>query len=587
MSEPDVLTDKTNGTASRRFFREWEFAALGLLVLGVYFTRLTSLAVCGEESRWANAAREMIATGDWVLPRQQGALFAERPPLGSWAMALVGLVRGEVDLVAVRLPSVLAILLLTWLIHAYVRSWATRFAALAAASAFATSAQVMQLGRLGESEALFTLFVGGSLLVWHAGYLQGRSKALVWSAGYGLAALGALTKGLQAPVYFVAATGVFLLLRRDWRWMISGGHALGLAVFVGIVGAWLVPFAQDAWHALDDVWTGLAQDRFSLNGLLVHVAEYPFETMGCMLPWSLLLLALVTPNVRRSIARGRPQVLFVAVALAVTYPTVWFAAGARGRYFMPLYPCLAVVIGLIAERCAAAGAPRAEVAHWRRFVRGLAAAALLGGGLLAIVNWAPSLTWDEARQPTVFLVAWLVLTTLGAGGMFIAAQRHGGWHAPVAVLSIAALVGLAFAGATLNVRIRGGNDLSPAIAEIKQQLPVEGELVSLGRVYHRFAYSYDSPIPQVSWPMTADDLPEDVTYFCFDHRPGDTLEDRAGNDDRLGAHTPGVLPFAWEKIAEVPCDPVKRDEAHRSVVIGRVRRAERMADDAASRPALR
>ncbi len=34
----------------------------------------------------------------------------------------------------------------------------------------------MQLGRLGESEALFTLFVGGSLLVWHAGYLQGARK---------------------------------------------------------------------------------------------------------------------------------------------------------------------------------------------------------------------------------------------------------------------------------------------------------------------------------------------------------------------------------------------------------------------------
>ncbi len=176
MSEPGFLTDKTNKAASPRFLREWELVALGLLVLGVYFSRLTALAICGEESRWANAAREMIATGDWIMPRQQGALFAERPPLGSWAMVLVGLARGEVDLVAVRLPSVLATLLLTWLIYGYVRRWATRFAALAAAAAYATSVQVMQLGRLGESEALFALFVGGSLLVWHAGYLQGAPK---------------------------------------------------------------------------------------------------------------------------------------------------------------------------------------------------------------------------------------------------------------------------------------------------------------------------------------------------------------------------------------------------------------------------
>ncbi len=92
-----------------------------------------------------------------------------------------------------------------------------------------------------------------------------------------------------------------------------------------------------------------------------------------MMPWSLLLLALVTPNVRRSIARGRPQVQFAVMALAVTYPTVWFAAGARGRYFMPLYPCLAVLIGLIAEQCAVdACAARkwrigdASCAGWRR-----------------------------------------------------------------------------------------------------------------------------------------------------------------------------------------------------------------------------
>lgn len=570
-----------------RCLREWEFAALGLLVVAVYFTRLTALPICGEESRWANGAREMIATGDWIVPRQQGELFAERPPLGSWAMALVGLAHGEVDLVAVRLPSALAILLVTWLIYAYLRTWATRTAALCAAAAFATSAQVMQLGRLGESEALFTLFVGGSLLVWHAGYLRGRSKALVWSAGYALAALGALTKGLQAPVYFMAATTAFLAVRRDWRWLFAPGHLLGLVVFGGIVGAWLVPFARDGWHALDDIWTGLAQDRFTWNGLLRHVLEYPFETLGCLLPWSLLLIALVTPNVSRSIVRHRPQVQFAVVALAVTYPTVWFAAGARGRYFMPLYPCLAVVLGVIAEQCAAVGAPRAEIAHWRRFVRGLALATAAGGVALVVANLLPFAGLADARQPALFLFAWAIVAMIATIAMFWAARSQHGPRPRVAVISIAAVVGLAYAGVALNARIRGGNDLTPAIAEIKQQIPAAGELVSLGRVYHRFAYSYDAPIDQVPWPMKAEDLPADVTYFCFDQRPGDTPDDRAGNDDRLGAHTPGVLPFAWEKIAEVPCDPVKRDQAHRSVVIGRVRRAELVAEESASRPALR
>src|SRR5262249_2343726 len=154
----------------------------------------------GEESRWANVAREMIASGDWIVPRQQGALFPERPPMGSWAIALVGLVRGEVDLTAVRLPSACATLLLTWLGYAYARGGMSRLGSFAAAAIFATFAQVMVLGRFGESEALFTLFTGGSLLAWHAGYMRGRSCAAVWALGYSLAALGALVKGLQAPV---------------------------------------------------------------------------------------------------------------------------------------------------------------------------------------------------------------------------------------------------------------------------------------------------------------------------------------------------------------------------------------------------
>ncbi len=80
------------------WWREWEVAALLVLVGLTYFTRLGALPVCGEESRWATAAREMMASGDFIVPRQQGTVFPERPPLGSWAMALVGLFRGEVDL---------------------------------------------------------------------------------------------------------------------------------------------------------------------------------------------------------------------------------------------------------------------------------------------------------------------------------------------------------------------------------------------------------------------------------------------------------------------------------------------------------
>ena len=572
--------------SNRAWWRDWEASALVVLVLVVYFTRLAAVPVCGEESRWAGIAREMIARGDFVVPRQQGTIFPERPPLGSWAMALVGSIRGRVDLVAIRLPSALATLALVLVIYAYARTWMSRLASFAAAAIYATCGQVLQLGRMGESEALFTLFTGGALLIWHGGYLSDRSRTLSWCLGYALAGLGALVKGPQAPVYFVGATVVFLLIQRDWRWLVCRGHALGALVFAAIVGAWLVPFAASHWEAVDDIWAGLAQDRFTTHGLAKHLAIYPFETFGCLLPWSPLLVVLLKPSVRRSILAARAETKFLLVALAVTYPSVWLAAGARGRYYMPLYPCLAVLMGLVVEHCTARAASLADRLLWRRFLRGLALVVLVGGAIVVVASLAPVGLVDASAQPGPFLFVWIPAALVAVGLLVWASLGERFPRPQVGILALAAFLGIAHAGVMLNVQLRGANDLDPVVAALKQRLD-HRELVSLGRVYHRFAYAYDAPIRQTPWPAAAGDLPRGVTYFCFDRRLGDIELARNSSDGRISEITSGALPFEWDEIARIACDPVRRAQHVRTVVIGRVRREQSIAGPSATRPGRR
>jgi 4-amino-4-deoxy-L-arabinose transferase-like glycosyltransferase len=578
---PSSAIEDSAGVEHRlSWWRHWEVAALVVLVLGIYFTRLAAVPVCGEESRWASAAREMIASGDWVVPRQQGTIFPERPPLGSWAMAAVGLVRGDLDLIAVRLPSALATLALSLLIYVYANRWMSRVGALASAVAYATFGQVMQLGRLGESEAVFTCFAGGALLAWHGIYLGGRQRALAWCAGYGMAALGALVKGPQAPVYFVSVTVIFLLLERNWRWLFCWGHACGATLFAAIVGAWLVPFALANWSSVDDIWAGLSQDRFTTHNLLNHLVSYPLETFGCLLPWSPLLLALLNPAIRRRIWIAHPQMKFLLVALVVTYPSVWLAAGARGRYYMPLYPCVAVLAGLVIEHCTAQLAERREWMFWRHFQRLSAIGAGVGAvGLVVIslISWQPV---AAAAQSGLFLAAWIP-SALASVGLLVWAS-HSEWRPrpQIAVLALGGILAFANSGVLVNVKLRGANDIEPSISDIKQRL-ADGKLVSLGRVYHRFAYSFDEPIPQVDWPLAPADLPADVEYFCFDRRPGDTDQSRSGSDARVPFSTPGTLPFEWEEVAAIPCDPVQRPVHNRTVVIGRRVRAKMIATSAA------
>jgi 4-amino-4-deoxy-L-arabinose transferase-like glycosyltransferase len=528
---------------------------LVVVVVGIYFSRLGDLTLRGEETRRARVAMEMLETGDWIVPREQGRLFPDRPPLGNWLIALSMLITGNTGTVAIRLPTVLATLATTIVVYAYSRDFLSRNGALAAGLVYATMGQILTLGMLAETEATLTVFVGASLLLWHLAYRRGLAPWKTWCLGYALAALAALAKGPQGPIYFTGAAIIYLALRRDWRFLLSWSHLLGLVVGVAIVAIWQVPFSQavDLPRVLQ-TWGHTSVARFdysSLGPVLKHLVTFPCEIFGCLLPWSVWLIAFLNRDFRRSLGPARDAALFLCVAIAVAFPSCWLAPQARGRYFMPLYPCFAPLVGIVIERAWSPIASGIVASLWRRYTLcaavGITATAVAVMGVSLLPSWGPA----ALRQSVPVALGYGLAVLLAASILWRARLSLTSSQAVAGVMALAIFLGLTFNGPIMNDAIRRSEDIAAQVAQVKERLPAGARLVSLGRAHHPFVYYYGQTIPWLDWPKQADVA--DYEYFCF--------------HSMHGRRKP--LPFDWEEIAVVRCDRYLRANPVDAMIIGR------------------
>jgi 4-amino-4-deoxy-L-arabinose transferase-like glycosyltransferase len=537
------------------WFAERELWWLLLLATAIYLPRLTTLTIRGEESRRAVIAREMIQTGDWIVPRTQGVVRTSRPPLQNWMIAGIALIRGEVDAWAIRLPGVVCTLATVLLVYWYGRQRLSRTGAFVAAAAYASLLQVLEQGRTGETEPVVTALIAASLLVWHGGWTAGWRPEAAWAAGAAFAGLAMLTKGLQAPLYFFSSTWAYLVLTGQYRWLWHRSHFVGLATFAAVVACWQIPFTlQMGWETSIEIYVSNVAKRFNDNRLttfLTHLVAYPPSVIaGCLAPWSLFLLAFCDASLRKQLQQRRDMAAFLVIAIAVCFPSVWWPPEARPRYFMPLFPAFAVLIGLAVELIVEQPTPFGQ-RLWTLFTR---------GGVIAMLGTAAGLIAWSGLNPAKFPapgVAESVVYTLIAVALAIGLSRLGtslsGFSVRRTTWCVTGFLGLLAVGPFLTNQDRRSEDLPTAMAAFKTTLSDDVRLVSFDRVHHLFLYHLDRRVEVLPWPAAASDLPADADLFCVD-APGDKRPD---------------LPFAWEEVASLSVDRNHHAAPKDRVLIGR------------------
>jgi len=137
----------------------WFLPFVALLFLGLLGTRSLNEP---DEGRYAEIAREMVETGNWLVPHIWYVPHLDKPPFTYWAVAASLSVFG-VNEWAVRLPLALAGLSAAWATFLLVRSVAGATAGRAAMLVFGTSALAWVMARMLTTDIFLTQFIAWAI----------------------------------------------------------------------------------------------------------------------------------------------------------------------------------------------------------------------------------------------------------------------------------------------------------------------------------------------------------------------------------------------------------------------------------------
>src|SRR5688572_3494961 len=160
-----------------------------------------------DEPRFALIARDMLATGDWLIPHVAGDLYTQKPPFFFWLLAASIGVTGSLR-VGFLVPSLLAGVGTVLLVHDLLRRVRGREVALAGALMLLATVQFTWQARQAQIDATLCFLTTLSLY----GLLRHLLVAPTpgwFVAGWAAAGLGVITKGVGfLPLLVLIPTGV-------------------------------------------------------------------------------------------------------------------------------------------------------------------------------------------------------------------------------------------------------------------------------------------------------------------------------------------------------------------------------------------
>lgn len=429
----------------------WRAACLLLIVLVAWFAGIGSHPLYEpDEGRYAEVARQMFATGDWVMPRFDGFRFYDKPPLQYWATALAYHVFGVQEWSARLWGALSGLLCVAAIWYAGRRVWGARHGRLAALVGVG-SLLIATGGHVNTLDMGVTAFLSvalGTFLIAQHGSATERARRWWLLATWLAMALGILSKGLIAVVLPGASLCLYLLWQRDAGLLRRLQILPGVAILLLVAAPWFVLLARRDSQFLSYFFIHEHLGRF-LSKVVDrnHPWWYylPIIVVG-LLPWTAFLSAALRRAWSRSTLEHDGATRLVLIWSAVVFVFFSWSGAKLPLYILPLFPALSLLIaGAIASM-----PPRAVA-------RRLLPVAVLGAIVAAVATWLPHTpTLHGSRAAYVALCnPFAISALLLAAGAGIGAAFAWRDHVDTAIAA-AALGGLLFTQGLLQAYQRMG-----------------------------------------------------------------------------------------------------------------------------------
>ena len=389
------------------------------VTLFIYLPFLGLPVLDGNEPVRVIIAKEMMKTGNWIIPILHGKPYFTKPPMMNWLIAGSGGIFGTVNEWTSRVPSVLSVFATAFSIYVMTGKWLKREGRLFAAVTVLGMIGLIKKGRTAEIDTLFIFFVTLILLIWINGYTIQRKPLILWSVSLTLLGIGFLAKGPQIIGYFYLSIFAYLFYRKNLSFFFSRYHLIGFFCFFFVLALYLFFVLQ--WVTPDEylkMWASQiaerAESKHSLS-FLQHILTYPIGAVASFLPCMLFLIPLVYYKNLRKKAKEVFQneiLIYCFIIVVVNFPLYWLLPNARVRYFLPAGPFVAIGTAAVFEFYLQKAKENPEI---QNFFKGLLKLCLWTALISSVVTFIVLLfikTEISLTPSLIFLVFLLLLLNL-------------------------------------------------------------------------------------------------------------------------------------------------------------------------------